>query len=45
MNWAPPGSGTAGRQLFDRFDGRTASTLYWDGWLSSNYHALQVAVN
>jgi hypothetical protein len=25
--------------------GRTASTLMWDGWLSSNYHALQVAVN
>lgn len=44
LNWAPPGTGTAGRQLFDEF-GRTASTLYWDGWLSSNYHALQVAVN
>ena len=25
--------------------GRNASTLLWDGWLSSNYHALQVAVN
>ncbi len=25
--------------------GRIASTLLWDGWLSSNYHALQVAVN
>jgi hypothetical protein len=44
LNWAPPGTGTAGRQLFDDF-GRTASTLYWDGWLSSNYHALQMAVN
>src|SRR5262249_30184757 len=25
--------------------GRTASTLLWDGFLSANYHALQVAVN
>ncbi len=25
--------------------GRNASTLMWDGWLSSNYHALQVAIN
>jgi hypothetical protein len=45
LNWAPPGTGTAGRQLFNRFNGRSASTLYWDGWLSSNYHALQIAVN
>jgi hypothetical protein len=25
--------------------GRTASTLLWDGFLSSNYHAMQIAVN
>lgn len=25
--------------------GRTGSTLLWDGWLSSNYHSMQVAVN
>jgi hypothetical protein len=25
--------------------GRTAATLQWDGWLSANYHALQVAIN
>jgi hypothetical protein len=49
MNWAPPGTGTAGGQLYNKLDfqgdNRTASTLYWDGWLSSNYHSLQVAVN
>jgi hypothetical protein len=49
MNWAPPGTGTAGEQLYKKLDyqgnNRTASTLYWDGWLSSNYHSLQVAVN
>ncbi len=49
MNWAPPGTTTAGRQLYNKLDylgnNRTASTLYWDGWLSSNYHSLQVAVN
>ena len=49
MNWAPPGTTTAGRQLYNKLDyqgnHRTASTLYWDGWLSSNYHSLQIAVN
>jgi len=25
--------------------GRTANTFLWDGWLSSNYHSLQVALN
>jgi hypothetical protein len=49
MNWSPPGSTTANLQLYNKLDylgnHRTASTLYWDGWLSSNYHSLQVAVN
>jgi hypothetical protein len=31
--------------IFDRDNGRTASTLLWDGFLSANYHALQIAVN
>lgn len=44
LNWGPPGTGTSGRQYFSQF-GRTASTLYWDGQLSANYHSLQVAVN
>ncbi len=43
-NWSLPGTGTNGGQMYQKF-GRTASTLYWDGWLSSNYHSLQVAVN
>ncbi len=34
----------ARRFLQDKY-GRTANTLLWDGFLSSNYHALQVAVN
>ncbi len=42
VNWSPPGGGTEGRQLFPR---STTSILFWDGWLSSNYHSLQVAVN
>ncbi len=49
LNWAPPGTGTAGGQLYNKLDfqgkNRTASTLFWDGWLNSNYHSLQVAVN
>jgi hypothetical protein len=44
LNWAPPGTGTAGRQLFSK-GGRTGSTLFWDGQFSGDYHALQVAVN
>ncbi len=48
-NWGPAGLGQAGQQLYNHLDylgaNRTASTLYWDGWLSSNYHSLQVAVN
>ncbi len=44
LNWSPPGTGTSGQKLFSK-GGRTASTLYWDGQLSGNYHALQVAIN
>ena len=44
LNFAPPGGGTAGRALFPLF-GRTASTLFEDGWLSSHYHSLQLSLN
>ncbi|HXK58827.1 MAG TPA: TonB-dependent receptor [Acidobacteriota bacterium] len=42
VNWSPPGGGTEGRQLFPRSD---ATIRFWDGWLSANYHSLQVAIN
>ncbi len=42
INWAPPGGGTTGRQLYPR---STTTIRFWDGWLSANYHSLQVAVN
>jgi hypothetical protein len=44
INAAEPGGGRAGQPLFQKF-GRTARTGLWDGWLSANYHALQVALN
>jgi TonB dependent receptor len=44
INAGSPGSGTAGLPFAAQF-GRTISTQMWDGYLSSNYHSLQVAVN
>jgi hypothetical protein len=44
INAAGAGEGQAGQILYQRF-GRTAFTGRFDGWLSSNYHALQVALN
>jgi len=44
INAAGPGEGQAGQILFERF-GRSAFTGRFDGWLSSNYHSLQVALN
>jgi hypothetical protein len=46
VNASLPGTGQAG-QPFNRpqFGNRTASTLFWQGFLSSNYHALQVSIN
>jgi hypothetical protein len=44
INAAEPGQGRSGQLLFQKF-GRTAALNRWDGWLSSNYHALQVALN
>ena len=44
INAGSPGSGTAGLPYAAKF-GRTIATNMWDGYLSSNYHSLQVAVN
>jgi hypothetical protein len=44
INAAAPGAGTAGRPLAQRF-GRTVQTWAWNGYLSANYHALQVSIN
>jgi hypothetical protein len=42
INDAPPGGGTSGRRLFPA---STTNIRFWDGWLSANYHSLQIAVN
>ena len=42
LNAGSPGSGTAGLPLNLQW-GRTVSTLFEDGWLSSHYHSLQVS--
>lgn len=44
INAGYPGSGTANLPYAKKF-GRTIPTNMWDGYLSSNYHSLQVAVN
>lgn len=44
INAAAPGGGTAGRPLNARF-GHSVDTWAWNGQLSANYHALQVAFN
>jgi hypothetical protein len=44
INAGYPGSGTANLPYNLQF-GRTVATQMWDGYLSSNYNSLQVAVN
>jgi hypothetical protein len=44
LNAGSPGSGTAGLPLNASLH-RTVSTLFEDGWLSSHYNSLQIAVN
>jgi len=44
INAAPPGGGPAGRPLAAT-QGRRIAALMWDGWISGNYHGLQVAIN
>lgn len=43
-NAAAPGTGTAGQPFFQKF-GRTAATLFWNGFVGANYNSLQVALN
>jgi hypothetical protein len=46
LNSSLPGTGAAGQPYnLPQFGNRTASTLYWQGFLSSNYHALQTSIN
>ncbi len=44
INAGFPGSGTTGLPQYAQF-GRTLTTLMWDGYLSSEYNSLQVAIN
>jgi outer membrane receptor protein involved in Fe transport len=44
INSGYPGSGTTGLPYYASY-GRTVATSMWDGYLSSNYNSLQVAVN
>jgi hypothetical protein len=44
INAGFPGSGTTGLPQYAQF-GRTTATNMWDGYLSSEYNSLQVAVN
>ncbi|GAB4220235.1 MAG: hypothetical protein Kow001_01220 [Acidobacteriota bacterium] len=41
LNWSPVNGGNTGRQLYPYTNG----IEYWDGWLSANYHSLQIAIN
>jgi hypothetical protein len=44
INAGFPGSGTTGLPYYQKY-GRTVSTQMWDGYLSSEYNSLQVAIN
>ncbi len=44
INAAGPGGGPKGRPLYAT-QGRAITANMWDGWLSANYHSLQVAIN
>jgi hypothetical protein len=44
INAAAPGAGAAGRP-YAKLNGRTVATYLFDGFLSSNYHALQVSLD
>jgi len=46
LNSSLPGTGASGQPYNKpQFGNRTASTLFWQGFMSANYHALQVSVN
>jgi hypothetical protein len=44
INAGYPGSGSAGRPYAIKY-GRTINTNMWDGYLSANYHSMQIAAN
>ena len=44
INSGYPGSGTTGLPYYQQY-GRSVPTNMWDGYLSANYHSLQVAFN
>jgi hypothetical protein len=44
INAGYPGSGTTGLPYYAAY-GRTVPTDMWDGYLSSNYNSLQIAIN
>jgi hypothetical protein len=45
LNASLPGTGQAGQPYNKpQFGNRTASTLFWQGFLSSNYHSLQASI-
>ena len=44
INAAAPGAGTGGRPLNAKF-GHSVDTWAWNGYLSANYHSLQVSFN
>jgi outer membrane receptor protein involved in Fe transport len=44
INAAAPGAGQLGRPL-NQTIGRPVESLMWDGWLSANYHSMQVTLN
>ncbi len=41
LNWSPVNGGNTGRQYYPYTNG----IEYWNGWLSANYHSLQIAIN
>ena len=46
LNSSLPGTGAAGQPYNQpQFGNRTASTLFWQGFLSANYNSLQVSIN
>jgi Carboxypeptidase regulatory-like domain/TonB dependent receptor len=46
LNSSLPGTAAAGQPYNKpQFGNRTASTLYWQGFLSANYNSLQVSIN
>src|SRR5713226_8087854 len=46
LNSSLPGTGAAGQPYNQpQFGNRTASTLFWQGFLTANYNSLQVSIN